>query len=223
MKVIKIKDDVVIAIIDSGIDNTVNQLGNHIIDSIGFDFSNNGDKIEMHTNITHRHPHGTRVATIIKNSFSNVKFIDINILDENLSSDGRILIRAFNQAISYKPDIIHMSLGTNKWRYKHQLKKSVLNAIDNKIIVVSAADNSGAKSYPAYLNNVIGVKDSMMAKTMYYSDDFFYAPGNTYIKNSLNKKEMVRANSFAAAYITGEIAKLIYKNDIQGDEKKLRI
>lgn len=183
--------------------------------STGFKMSDEGTIIEDCT-IKVRHEHGTAIALIIKQLCKKVKFISINILDENLLTDGRILIRAFKSAIGYVPDIIHLSLGTTRCRYKLELKKLVKDANSKNIIVVSAANNEGRRSYPAYLKYVIGVKSGDYKSYMEYEykKGFFYSPYNISQidgMNELQNKNMC-GSSIAAAYITGHIATIKYKN-----------
>jgi hypothetical protein len=52
-----------------------------------------------------RHEHGTAISMIIRDICENVEFISVNILNERLTTDGRVLIHAFREALSYKPDI----------------------------------------------------------------------------------------------------------------------
>lgn len=110
-----------------------------------------------------------------------------------------------------------MSLGTKKWRYRYRLKKLIDEAVEKDIVVVSAASNDGKKSYPAYFRNVIGVKSNNihLEKTFYYKRAFYYAPG-TVPKNVYPEG---RGNSFAAAYITGYIAKAIYDRKLKGNKQ----
>lgn len=158
-----------------------------------------------------RHEHGTAIAMIIRDIFENVEFISVNILNERLTTDGRVLIHAFREALLYKADIIHLSLGTTRWRYKFPLKRLVKEAAKNDVIVVSAANNQGIKSYPAFINGVVGVKGNMaLNKSEFsYNDGFFYAPMETKDIvgiNELQHGDRAIGNSMAAAYITGHIA-----------------
>ncbi|WP_282433578.1 S8 family serine peptidase [Desulfosporosinus metallidurans] len=145
-------------IIDSGINNEIFNL-NCIKESIGFSVTKDGTFME-NSNEKITNNHGTIIALLIKYIFQEIELISMNILDENLYSNGNLLIYSLKKALLYKPDIIHMSLGTKKWRYRYRLKKLINKAIQEDIVIVSAASNDGKKSYPAYFRNVIGVKSS---------------------------------------------------------------
>lgn len=117
----------------------------------------------------------------------------------------------------YNPDIIHMSLGTKKWRYKYKLKKLIDDIMQRDIVIVSAASNDGKVSYPAYFKNVIGVKrnNDNETKSIYYKRNFYYAPGNIPQNLYKNDCKSLIGNSFAAAYVTGYIAKVIYYENLK--------
>ncbi|WP_460284464.1 S8 family serine peptidase [Clostridium botulinum] len=212
------KPPIRIVIIDSGIDTTKSNLNNFVKKSTGFMINQSGYIVED-KEMQARHPHGTAVALIIKNICKNVEFISINILNEELTSDGRVLIRALDEAILYKPDIIHLSLGTTSLRYILPLKRIIRKGRKNNILIVAAVSNNETKSYPASLKGVLGVRGKFMRdyKSYEYKDGFFYTPID--VKNIYEMKELVNGesligNSMSAAYLTGHIALIKYQKNI---------
>ncbi|MCX7920904.1 MAG: S8 family serine peptidase [Clostridia bacterium] len=211
-----------IVVIDSGINASKSDLSRFVKESIGFRVNNEGYIVED-KNIEIKNKHGTVIAMIIRNICKNVEFISMNILNERLATDGRILICAFHQALDYKPDIIHLSLGTTRWRYRFALRKIVKEAEKNNIIVVSAANNEGLKSYPAYTKGVVGVKgraDITGYREFWYQKGFFYAPlgvRDIYGINEIDNGERSVGNSMAAAYITGHIASIKCSKNIKSN------
>lgn len=184
--------------------------------SYGYGVNSEG-YIEKNSTLPIRNLHGTIVAAIIRHICSEVEFISVNILDENLTTDGRILAYSLSQVFDYKPHIIHMSLGTVKKRYIFPMRKIVKEAERHNVMLVAAAENLGRVSYPAYLKGVIGVKSDRFEDSMQYSykSKFFYAPGGIsgieclqqipYIQN-------VRGTSLSAAYISGHLARILKDN-----------
>ncbi len=164
------------------------------------------------------HMHGTTVALIIRHICSDVEFISINILNENLTTDGRVLAYALSQIFDYEPDIIHLSLGTLKKRYIFPLRKIVNEAKRLNIPLVAAAHNLGKISFPAYFKDVIGVKADFFDNCMQYSykRGFFYAPigttGIECIQQILSIRD-AKGTSMAAAYITGQLAQILKNNN----------
>lgn len=211
-----------VAIIDSGIDVSKCDLDSYVKISTGFT-AKNGYIVEDN-GLEIRNEHGTIVSMIIKSVCKNVEFVSVNILNERLATDGRILIHALEQVFTYSPDIIHLSLGTVRWRYYFPLKRIVKYAIKNNTIIVSSACNLGRRSFPSHIKGVIGVKgfESINNYEYKYKNGFFFA--SPYINNiecieEIQTKNPV-GNSISAAYITGHISKIKYDLGI-ADSKKL--
>lgn len=196
-----------------------------MIQSTGFGLNVDG-YIEENNTLPVRNLHGTIVAAIIRHICNEVEFISVNILDENLSTDGRILAYSLSNVFDYKPDIIHMSLGTVKKRYIFPLKKIVKEAKRLNIMLVAASENQGKISYPAYLNGVIGVKADKFDDCMKFSykNGFFYAPAGIDGIDCLQgipELQNVRGTSLSAAYISGYLARILTeKNDLSYEEAK---
>jgi subtilisin family serine protease len=208
------KNKIVIAVIDSGIVTSVSDLQNYVIKSTGYRVNSEGFISEL-PDIKPNGLHGTAVALIIRDICKNVKLISINILNERMATDSRIMIYAMNEVLKFNPDIIHMSLGTTNWRYRSYLKKIVSMANEKNIIIVAACNNSGFWSYPASINGVIGVKSAKtntIRKNIYYKKKkFYYAPytmQDIYGVDALLESGKMMGTSMAAAYITGHIANI---------------
>ncbi len=205
-----------VAVIDSGIDTQVSGLNGFVIHSTGFGIDKEG-YIKENSTLPVRNLHGTAVALIIRHICCDAEFISLNVLDEKLSADGRVLAYALSQVFDYSPDIIHMSLGTIKKRYIFPFKKIVGEAKRLNIPLVAAAENTGRISYPAYLRGVIGVKADVFSNCMNYSyrRGFFYGPIGTEGINSIEEIPAIsksRGTSMAAAYISGHLAEILKKN-----------
>jgi hypothetical protein len=205
------KKPIRIAVIDSGIDTAISGLDKNVVFSTGFRINDKG-YITEYPDMETKYQHGTIVSLIIRHICSNVEFISINILNDNISTDGRVLLYAMSKAFDYHPDIIHMSLGTTKWKYKGYIRKITKEADRQNISLVAAANNQGSVSYPAYVKGVFGVKGGNFKEIMQYSyrDDFFYAPLNASGIQGYDGKDLKEAcgTSISAAYITGHIANI---------------
>ncbi len=203
---------IVVAVVDSGIDTGKSELNNYVTKCTGFSVNPEGCIVEDQT-ADIKHPHGTAIAMIIKHLCQNIEFISVNILNERLTADGRILLYALEQVLKYQPDIIHLSLGVTKWKYKLPLGRIVKKAMKSNIHIVAAANNKGIRSYPAYLKGVIGVKGGSFKdkSEFYYKDKFFYAPPDTENIPGMEayKCRCMRGTSMSAAYMTGHIANLL--------------
>lgn len=217
---------VIIAIIDSGIDMTKTDISRHVLRSTGFSLNERGIIVED-AGKTVGNEHGTAIALIIRHLCREVAFISVNILDQNLRADGRVLLHAMRQALAYKPDIVHMSLGTTRWRYKPHLMKLVREAWDQNCLMVAAAHNKGLISYPAYLKGVLGVRAARTQReeNFYYREGFLYAPYSTHTVPGMSELDTsyMEGSSMSAAYISGYIAKLKVSNPSLTNKGIIRI
>lgn len=211
-----------IAIIDSGIDSSVSDLSMYVKKSTGLCINEAGYIVEdatMHV----RHPHGTLVALVIRDLCDNVEFTSINILNERLAADGRVLLRAIDLALTEKPDIVHLSLGTTSFRYWFAFKRLIKKARTVNSHIVAAANNQGKRSYPAYLGGVTGVKADARLENKYnyyYKSGFFYAPCETNSIKGINEiKAHIGGSSTAAAFISGQVACLLSVDVSNGKSK----
>ena len=140
----------------------------------GYDFVDN-DTVPQDTN-----GHGTQVTGIIA-ADGQLKGIApmAEIFSYRVSSDGEsvpsdLIIKAINQAVEDKVDIINISLGVNMTHNK--IDNAVNHAINQGIVVVAAAGNSGPDKStigsPARNPNAITVgatynnQDSSMVSTL---------------------------------------------------------
>ncbi len=207
----------VVAIIDSGIQNNKNL---NIVKSMTL-YVNDNYEIEERPDSTCLNEHGTIIADIITLINPDVELIDINILDEKLETNGQIMIQALKKALSFKPDIINLSLGTNNIRYVFELRKLIKEAVKNKIIIVAAYSNNNKITFPAMMKNVVGVKRMSTLKLQntpksiyFYKNSIFYAPDSANIIYKLRRKSCnynIRGNSISAAYISGELSLIVNK------------
>jgi len=147
----------------------------------GYDFVDN-DTVPQDTN-----GHGTQVTGIIA-ADGQLKGIApmAEIFSYRVSSDGEsvpsnLIIKAINQAVEDRVDIINISLGVNMTHNK--IDEAVNNAINQGIVVVAAAGNSGPDKStigsPAKNPNAITVgatynnRDSSMVSTLEVEDTQF--------------------------------------------------
>ena len=202
---------ILIGIIDSGIKTDISDLDKFVVKSTGYRVNENGFIVEDE-NIEVKAEHGTAIALIVRHLCKNVHFISINILNERLATDGRLLIYAIEKILSYKPDVIHLSLGTTKWIYKFKLYSLIEYAYKNNILVVSASNNQKKISYPAALKDVIGVKSikTNNVNEFHFYKGYFFAPYGVIGIEDIDQltHQNITGNSMAAAYITGHIANI---------------
>lgn len=221
----KKKKEIVVAVIDTGIDpNHVFLKDNiHVIEgfkgkkNFGLDFSFQGNKSTKTP--TDQHGHGTHVSGIVKSVFPDVKILSLKYYNPKHSGQQNLdsTIRALEYAVNANVDIINYSGGGPEPAVK-ELK--ILKEAERKgILVVAAAgndqsniDNKFNAYYPASygLSNIITVTAHNQSNKNLSSSNWglssvdLSAPGFR-IKSSipLNRASYMTGTSQATAFVTG--------------------
>ncbi len=211
------KNPVKIFVVDSGINKNISDLNQYVTNSTGFGINKDSYIAQDNTREV-KNMHGTAISLIIRDIFNKVELTSVNILNENLKTDARILIYSLCWCLENKPDIIHLSLGTRSFFHSFALRKIIKEAHKNNILVVAAHDNLQGISYPAHLKGVFGVKglDTLEKNEFSYNNKLWLAPfgvdGIKGVHEFQENPDNMFGNSMAAAYITGHIAKIVYHN-----------
>lgn len=237
-----LKDPPIIAILDTGVD-----FSNGLLTRSKF------LNIDITPEISSNKEHGTNVAGIIasdspffKGILPKAKLISIKLGDGS-GWDSNKLAEGIELAISFKPDVINISCGTNVDNEK--LRNSVKRAYQSGIIIVASAGNDGINNceYPAAYPEVISVgaidRNYEISNFSNYGSVKIFAPGEDILTTSpgLNKFNLIKLSgtSFAAPFVTcltaklkvnnpslkpSEIVKIVLEtSDSYYDEKKKRI
>ncbi|OZM56508.1 hypothetical protein CIB95_12100 [Lottiidibacillus patelloidae] len=152
------QDEIVIAIIDTGVDLDHPDLASQLVE--GYNFIEEGNPPED------THGHGSHVAGLvgaltnnevgIASAALNVKMMPIKVLDGN-SGNISNLIKGIEFAVEKNVDIINLSLGS--YVNMKSLRDAIKLAYENDILVVCAVgnDNDSDIMYPAYYKEVLAV------------------------------------------------------------------
>ncbi|WP_303964908.1 S8 family serine peptidase [Sporosarcina ureae] len=211
--------DVVIAVIDSGIDTNHEDLRGRI-QSGGYNFNDNN------TNVTDLEGHGTQVAGVIAatagNSIGitgvtgpyNMKILPIKVFDSTGYTTTAKLIQAVDHAVRNNVDVINLSLGGPN--NSSIFNDSVQRAITAGISVVASSGNEAMKgnpiSYPASYPNVIsvGAIDNYDERTNFsnYNDYVSIVAPGLYIltTSNYNSYKKVSGTSFSSPMVAGAAA-----------------
>ncbi|QYE99746.1 S8 family serine peptidase [Paraclostridium sordellii] len=116
--------------------------------------------------------HGTDCfKEIVLNTKNNkIQILDLNILDESGNLQVFNIISAIEKSIEEKVDIINISLGLTT--YSQELYDICEKAIQNNIVIVSAASHANTISFPADFKNVICVKVDQKQKEKIRTIDY---------------------------------------------------
>lgn len=159
--------------------------------------------------------HGTDCALIIEKYCSQAKLMSIRILDNN----GKGMLARLEPALEwcYQKGVrlINLSLGTTHFQDKASVRRVINHYANKGMIIVAASANSGYKTYPASLSNVIGV---VSGETFGMDMDLQKQKGIDYVAPSehaiMVEGEaflLEKSNSYAAPYVTAMIGGLLEK------------
>ena len=209
--------DVVVAVLDTGIDAEHKDLKGKVLERASFTVSTGWDVDRGH---------GTHIAGIIaggEDSTNNVglayrgSLLDVKVAENDGTSDAKKVAQGILWAVEHGANVINISIVINK-PYP-LLEYAVDYAWKHGCVIVAAAGNSDSDKpvYPAAYPNVIGVagtdRNDSLAKWSNRGDWVtISAPGvdiySTLPNNSFGYKS---GTSFSAALVSGEAALLYYR------------
>jgi subtilisin family serine protease len=208
--------NVLVAVIDSGIDVRHSELAGTVTDS--FDALGTGEA---------PHVHGTGIAGAIAShgrlmgAAPAVHLIAIRAFGQGsvgVESSSFVILKSLDHAVSQHAQIINMSFAGPK----DALIERAVKAVSAKgIVMIAASGNAGAKSpplYPAANPNVIAVsatdaKDRLFEASNRGSYIALAAPGaEIFLPAPDQKYQITSGTSFAAAYVSGVAALMLERN-----------
>ena len=222
-------NDVVIAVVDTGVDYDHEDLVGKCIS--GYDFVNNdNDPMDDHN-------HGTHCAGIIGANGNNgvgisgvcwnCKIMPVKVLSGQGSGSSSGVAQGIEYAADNGADVISMSLGGSQT--SQVIKDAVNHAYSKGVVLIAAAgnDDSSTKMYPAAYDNVIAVaatnKDDDRAYFSQYGSWVDVAAPGKNIKSCVigDEYESFSGTSMACPHVSG-LAGLILskKSDLSVDEVK---
>lgn len=224
-------EQIIVAIIDDGIDVTHKDLTNQIVRP--YDFVNSSS-----TNIR-AGKHGTHVAGIVAASMNNqlggigiapqTKIMPINVFngDKAYTSD---IIKAIQYAVQNGANIINFSLGMPT--FSKELEEAIQSAYKSGVLIIAASgnDSNSEKFYPASYREVISVsatdqKDQLADYSNYGSDIDLSAPGTQILSTLPNGMYGFFSGTSMAAPIVAGAAALLWsmEPDLSRDEVAERL
>ncbi|MEE1012378.1 MAG: leucine-rich repeat protein [Acutalibacteraceae bacterium] len=201
-------NNTVVAVIDTGVDDTHPNLKGRVIPTRINTSSSGIRNSSMDDN-----GHGTQIAGVIADStVENIYIKPYKVLDSKGSGTLISLAAGINCAVNDGVDIINISVG-----FKEEsdiLKSAIDNAEMNDILVIGAAGNDGTDSlyYPASYDNVVKVtainESNIITNFSTYGNNVdFAAPGIRIKTTTLNGEFItVRGTSIAAPFVSSVAA-----------------
>jgi subtilisin len=162
--------------------------------------------------------HGTACAGIIRSLAPDCELYSVKVLGADLGGRGAVFVAGLAWAVENGMHVCNLSLGSTKKEYYGLLHELADQAYFRNIMLVTAANNLPVQSFPSVYASVIsvashGLKDQA---AFYYNPRppvEFGAPGvDVRVAWSGGGWTTATGNSFAAAYMTGCVARLLGKH-----------
>lgn len=221
-------DGIVVAVVDSGVNNLHEDLGGEETFAIGYN-AITGQSIPVTEN-SDDNGHGTHVAGIIAAQHNDrgiagvapdVKIMPVKVIDANGSGSDYDIAQGITSAVINGADVINLSLGGpgNSYMVNEAINYALLNSV---VVVVASGNDSQQKiNYPAAHQGVITVAASNGQNTVTdFSTRASYvditAPGENIISLSNDENDgylMMSGTSMAAPFISGVVALMLEKDN----------
>lgn len=214
-----------IAILDSGVRKDHPAFSSKTIN--GFSLRVKEKYVERNEEFVDTLGHGTAVFYILDKFTENVEITNIKIYDKTTEITQDDFEKLLNYIYHhYDYDIINISMGFLNCGSVVNLQKICDDFYTKGTLLISAFDNNGAVSFPAGLNNVIGVDGQEKINS---SNDYIYVENS--IINIIGKLEnfrvawlkpdyiITKGNSFLCAKITAKIAEYLQQHESSDWEK----
>ena len=219
------EEEVIVAVIDTGVDYTHSFLKGRMI--AGYDFVDND------TDPMDGHLHGTHVAGIIAESTTaNVKIMPIRALNDTGNGYDSTIAKSIHYAVDNGASVVNMSFQGNE--YSEHLAEAIDYALSNDVLVVVASGNKNADTanyYPASEKKAIVVSatdqsDNIAAFSNTGQSIDISAPGVSILSSIPGDKyTALHGTSMAAPYVSGVAAMLMVddpSSSLEAIEKLLK-
>lgn len=198
-----------IAHIDSGINEWHPHAGK-IAGGVAFHVSGDG-RIYLTGDYADQLGHGTAVAGVIKEQAPEAELWSLKIFHDSLTTHIEVLCTAMEWCLEARMDIVNLSLGVRKDVAEFQ--QICRQAAENGVMIVAACDEANGLVWPGFYDSVLGVKagQNCTSEVFYYhpyESAPFLAAGLPRRLEGPMQKFNFQGHSFAAAHVTGFVAKL---------------
>lgn len=206
---------VVIVIIDSGVCKKHPIFKDDVVEEYIYSREKNELAYSNVQNDNKLYGHGTAIYSIIRTcrDFARIINIKVDYIENGIAEDELMSILELAHC-NFHPNIVNLSLGLNICEDYKGFAALCRKITDSGCIIISAFDNTGAISYPAAFENVIGVISGVSCRKINQFEYIEDTVVNIAAKGSIQRVAwsypdyiMIEGNSFACAHVTVQTAK----------------
>ena len=199
-----------VAVIDSGVHADHPHIGG-VAGGIGIDQHGiaHGDYVD-------RLGHGTAVTAAIREKAPDAEIFAIKVFDRELAATGQALIAACEHAVTFRADIVNLSLGTQNIDHEAALVDVIARLHESGAIVVAAGEQDGIRWLPGALAGVWAVeldwavpRETCRVDRLNRQGAAFRASGFPRPIPGVPPARNLKGLSFAVANVTGTVARLL--------------
>jgi hypothetical protein len=170
-----------------------------------------GGRILLTCDHTDQLGHGTAVAGVLNEQVPEAELWSLKIFHDTLTAHIEVLCAAIEWCIEAKIDFINLSLGVR--RDIGEFQQVCAQAAAAGVIIVAACDEQNGLLWPGCYDSAFGVKAARQCtgELFFYNPDepvSFLASGLPRRLEGPMQKFNFQGHSFAAAHVTGLLAKL---------------
>jgi subtilisin family serine protease len=162
--------------------------------------------------------HGTACAGLIRAAAPECRLFSVRVLGEGLTGRGAVFAAGLRWAVNAGMQVVNVSLSTSRDVYLPVLHEVAEAAYFNRTVLVCAVNNTPAPSYPSQFASVLSV--AAHERRDPFGFDYnpappveFGAPGiDVDVAWRGGGRLTVTGNSFAAAHMSGLVARLLGKH-----------
>jgi subtilisin len=162
--------------------------------------------------------HGTACAGIIRRAAPDAELWSVRVLGSRLTGKGVVFAAGLRWAIGQGARVVNLSLSTGREDYFGLFHEIADEAAFAGVVLVCAANNVPAPTYPAQFSSVISVAahdglDPFAFDVSPSPPTDFGAPGiDVQVPWLAGATIVATGNSFAAPHVTGLVARLLSKH-----------
>ncbi len=202
-----------VAVVDSGVNPENPHIG-EVAGGIGL-----GSRGEIQGSVLDELGHGTAVTAAIQEKAPGAEIWPVKVFHGELATTATALARALDWARESEMDVVNLSLGTPLTQSLELLEAAMARALEDGVLVVSPREHRGRRWWPGSFPGAVGVlldwgcpREEMRIVRSPEGQHLFRASGYPRPVPGVPPHRNLRGISFAAANVTGLLARLLERN-----------